>query len=123
MMTLGVNLLGIIIIVLIIWWFWFSTTKAKVIDESRLIEILVEDGVYTPARIEVAANQKFTLRFLRKDPGPCAEKVVFDQLDKSLVLPVNETVELELNLEEAGEYSFTCDMQMYRGSLIVKDSV
>lgn len=119
-MTLGVNLLGIIIIISIIWWFWLSTAQAKVIDKNQLIEILLEDGVYTPARIEVAANKKFTLRFLRKDPSPCAEKVVFDKLDKSLVLPVNQPVELELNIEEAGEYSFTCDMQMYRGSLLVK---
>ena len=120
MITLSVNLIGILIITAIIWWFWLSSVKAKSIDNNQLIEILVEDGVYSPARIEVPVNKKFTLRFIRKDASPCAEKVLFDKLDKTLILPIDQPVEIELNLAEAGEYAFTCDMQMYRGSLLVK---
>ena len=122
MMTLTVNLIGILIIAAIVWWFWLSSVKAKSIDNSQLIEILVKDGVYSPARIEVRANQNFTLRFIRKDASPCAEKVLFDKLDKILELPLDHSIEITLNIAEAGEYAFTCDMQMYRGSLLVKDS-
>lgn len=123
MIDLMINVLGLMLIAAIIWWFWMSSVKAKTIDNSQLIEILVEDGVYTPARIEVSANKKFTLRFIRKDASPCAEKVLFEGMDKNLVLPLGQPVEIELNLPTSGEFAFTCEMQMYRGSLLVKNSV
>lgn len=122
MIDLIINVLGLILITAIIWWFWMSSVKAKTIDSSQLIEILVEDGVYSPARIEVSANKKFTLRFIRKDASPCAEKVLFEGIDKNLVLPLGQPVEIELSLPTSGEFAFTCEMQMYRGSLLVKDS-
>lgn len=122
MIDLLINVSGLILIVAIIWWFWLSSVKAKTIDNSQLIEILVQDGVYSPARIEVSANKKFTLRFIRKDASPCAEKVLFEGIDKNLVLPLGQPVEIELSLPTSGEFAFTCEMQMYRGSLLVKDS-
>lgn len=35
-------------------------------------------------------------------------------------LPLNESVEIKLDIPAAGEYEFTCQMQMYRGSLVVR---
>lgn len=113
-----VNLVGLALIVLIIWWFWIrkpQTLKAS----SNEIDIVVDNGIYTPSRIEIKSGESVKLTFLRKDPSPCAEKVVFDDLDLSLDLPVNKKVSLTLNIEEAGEYSFTCQMKMYAGELIV----
>jgi len=119
-----VNAGGIILIVAIIWWFWLSSVKASQISASQLsgnqpIEIIVEDGVYSPARIEVPSNQELTLRFIRKDASPCAEKVIFTQLDKSLELALNKPTDIKLMIKEAGEYDFSCEMQMYRGRLLV----
>ena len=48
-----VNLAGIIAIVLIIWWFWLRQPKMLRARGAGPIEILVKDGVYSPARIEV----------------------------------------------------------------------
>jgi len=118
-MDMLINSVGLMLIAMIIWWFWMSSPKAKVAD-SQLIDILVEDGVYSPAIIEVPANQQITLRFIRKDASPCAEKVIFDTLDQNLELALSQPTELSLNIADAGEYDFTCEMQMYRGRLIVK---
>jgi len=118
-MDLLINSVGLILIAMIIWWFWMSSPKAKVVD-AQLIDILVEDGVYSPANIEVPANQQITLRFIRKDASPCAEKVIFETLDKSLELALGQPTELSLNIADEGEYGFTCEMHMYRGRLIVK---
>lgn len=118
-MDLLINMIGLILIAMIIGWFWMSSPKAKVVN-AQLIDILVEDGVYSPAIIEVPANQQITLRFIRKDASPCAEKVIFDKLDKSLELTLGQPTDLSLNIADAGEYDFTCEMQMYRGRLIVK---
>jgi plastocyanin domain-containing protein len=57
---------------------------------SGVIDVMVEGGVYAPARIEVSAGQPVTLRFLRKDPSPCAEKVLFDDLGIAADLPIDQ---------------------------------
>lgn len=115
-----INFIGVLMIVLIIWWFWIATARAVNINANRAIDILVKDGVYTPSRIEVPANQDVVMRFVREDASPCAEKVIFGELDKAFDLPLNQPVDVTLHINEPGEYHFSCDMQMYRGTLLVK---
>jgi plastocyanin domain-containing protein len=115
-----VNVAGLILVGLIVWWFWLSQPKAQR-AASNVIDVLVDNGVYTPARIEIRAGQPTTLRFLRKDPSPCAEKVLFDDLGIAADLPIDEPVEITVTPKAAGEYAFTCQMQMYRGTLVVAD--
>jgi len=119
MNILLVNLAGVVTIGLIVWWFWLSKPKAQR-ARSNVIEVLVEGGTYTPPRIEVEAGKDVTLRFLRKDASPCAERVIFEQLGINAELPINEPREIVVTAIDAGEYSFTCQMQMYRGSLVAK---
>lgn len=114
-----INSVGLILIVLIIWWFWIKKPQAFKAS-SEVINITVENGVYTPSRIEMKQGQKVKLVFLRKDPSPCAEKVIFDELGINVDLPVNKKIEVVLQPEKSGEYSFTCQMKMYTGNLIVK---
>lgn len=114
-----VNIAGLILVGLIAWWFWLSKPKAQR-AASRVIDVLVDGGVYTPARIEIPTGRPVTLRFLRKDPNPCAEKVLFDDLDVAADLPLEEPVFVVVTAKQAGEYAFTCQMQMYRGTLIAK---
>ncbi len=113
-----INLAGLAAIVFIVWWFWLSRPATKK-AASDVIDILVDHGVYTPARIEVPAGKPVTLRFLRRDVSPCAEKVVFDALGISADLPVNEPREVQLPPLPPGEIEFTCQMRMYRGTLVI----
>ena len=119
MYTVPVDAAGLAIIGLIVWWFWLSRPAARRADIAP-ITVVVEDGVYTPARIEAAQAQPVTLRFFRKDPSPCAAKVIFSDLGISADLPIGEEQELHLEPLPPGEYEFTCEMHMYRGSLLVK---
>lgn len=118
-MTALTNLLGLLLIAAIVWWFWLSRPRARRM-QSAVIEVRVADGAYQPARIEVPAGQPVTLRFLRTDPAPCAQTVVFDALNIFRHLPLNEPQELTLVLPRPGEYEFACEMRMYRGSLVAK---
>lgn len=120
MMLWIVNLAGLALIGLIVWWFWLYRPKAQRVAGSQPIEIVVADGVYTPARIEVPAGKAVTLRFLRKDPSPCAEKVIFGDLGLSRDLPLDRPQELSFTPEKPGEFEFTCEMGMYRGKLVVR---
>ena len=115
-----VNLSGIALIGFIVWWFWIARPTSVAAQQSGIIEIRVADGVYTPAHIELAAGQPVTLRFLRMDPTPCAEKVIFDKLDIVRDLTLNEATDIDITPKKPGEYAFTCQMQMYRGKLRVK---
>ncbi|MDH5436548.1 MAG: cupredoxin domain-containing protein [Gammaproteobacteria bacterium] len=120
-MDFVINLVALAIIGFIIWWFWLS--KAKTIRAaSNVMEIVVENGVYTPARIEIPINTPVILRFVRKDSGPCAEKVIFHELDINETLPLNKPRDIMINVDKAGEYTFTCEMQMYRGALVVNNN-
>jgi len=114
-----INALGAALIGFIVWWFWLSTPKAQRAVASGVIDVLVDGGVYTPARIEVAAGQPVTLRFLRKDPSPCAEQVVFADLGISHELPLNTPQDITLT-PAPGSHEFTCQMAMYRGTLIAR---
>ena len=115
-----VNVLGLAAIGLIVWWFWLSKPKAqRALGDT--IDIVVDAGVYTPGRIEVVAGRPIRLRFLRKDASPCAEKVLFDDLGIAADLPLGQPVEITVTPKQAGEYAFTCQMQMYRGTLVVRN--
>ncbi len=115
-----VNLAGLAVVGLIVWWFWRARPKALRATGTAPVEVRVENGVYTPARIEVAAGKPVTLRFLRKDPSPCAEKVLFDALGVSADLPLDRAVTVTVTPPAPGEYEFTCQMRMYRGRLTAR---
>lgn len=114
-----VNLLGALLIALIVWWFWLSRPRAQTAGAAS-VTVLVENGVYNPARIEARVGEPLVLRFVRKDAGPCAAKVIFEKLQISADLPLGKSYDLHLTPLAPGEYAFTCEMQMYRGSLVVK---
>lgn len=116
-----VDVAGLLAIGLIVWWFWLSKPKAQRAT-SDVIEIVVDAGVYTPGRIEVVAGKPVRLRFLRKDASPCAEKVLFDDLGIAADLPLGQPVEITVTPKQPGEYAFTCQMQMYRGALVVRNA-
>lgn len=114
-----VNGLGLVSILFVIGWFWLSKPRGRAATTADVIEILVDSGVYDPARIEVPQGQPVRLQFLRRDASPCAEKVIFNDLALSLDLPLNEPQSLEFTPDHAGEFEFTCQMGMYRGTLVV----
>lgn len=114
-----INLLGVALIVLIVWWFWLYQPGATLLAEEDLL-VVVENGTYQPARIKLPANQSVSLRFLRKDASPCSETLLIPKLQISETLPLNKTKRLTLPPMEAGRYDFNCQMQMYRGQLLVE---
>ena len=115
-----INLLGVLLIGLIVWWFWIYKSKEVSVDDGA-VTIIVDNGSYQPSRIRLPTGQATTLRFLRKDASPCAEMVVFSAFDISEELPLNKPKDINLPPMESGEYPFTCQMQMYRGELIIND--
>ena len=112
------NILGILLVVLIVWWFWLYEPKRQAIANEQVI--LVKNGVYEPAHIEVTQHGETQLKFLREDQSPCAATVVFPTLDISEELKLGQETIVALPALSKGVYPFGCQMQMYRGELFVK---
>ena len=115
-----INLIGLLLIALIIWWFWLYKPQKAVDSSDENITIVVNEGVYQPSRIKVAADKKTTLQFLRKDGSPCAATVVFPNIELSEELPLDVNKSVELPPMALGEYPFHCPMKMYSGTLVVE---
>lgn len=113
-----VNLAGFMLIGLIVWWFWMYKPKEVLVRDNNLL-ITVENGIYSPAHIKLEKGESAVLTFLRKDASPCAELVLFPELDISESLPLNKPVEINLPHVEEGDYDFHCQMQMYKGKLSI----
>jgi len=115
-----VNFTGILLIVFIVWWFWIYKNRSEAVAGETADDIVVDAGIYSPAVIHAEVGKPITLRFLRKDGNPCSEKVIFGDLNLSADLPLNTPYEVRLTPELTGEFTFTCQMAMYRGKLVVK---
>lgn len=113
-----INLAGIAVIGFIVWWFWFYRPAEQTKYSEKLI-IHVKDGIYSPAQISLPQGQKSKLRFFREDKSACAETVVFPELDISEALPVDQEAMITLPALKPGKYAFHCQMNMYRGTLII----
>ena len=117
-----INALGLAAIAFTLWWFWLAPKqqKSQIADVSEKLEILVRDGVYEPERVRVAAGKETLLHFRREDASPCSEWVLFPDLEVSAQLAVDKITEVKIPAADAGEYPFHCQMQMYRGILVVE---
>lgn len=97
-----------------------------------VVHAIVEQGVqkitvqvdkdYTPEHIVVQAGQRVQLNFLRQDPSACLAQVLIPDFGIAADLPLNETTTIEFTPEKAGEYAFTCGMNMFRGVIEVEPS-
>lgn len=106
------------------WWFLFSKTQSQRASTSQGIQELeiVVDGGYEPDRIVVNSGQPVRLNFLRKDPSSCLEKVLLPDFHKALDLQLNKITSVEFTPTQAGEYTFHCGMNMFRGVVKVQES-
>jgi len=119
MTTFVINFTGLLIITFIAYWFWFGKVKSTSAKASGYIEIKVKDGIYQPAHIRAKVGQTLILRFIRSDATPCAEQVIFDKLHIAKFLPLDAYVDIDIPTNQAGEFEFTCQMNMYRGKLTI----
>ncbi len=121
MLTIIINVIGALLILFIVWWFWLvKTGRQQRAKKGELIKVIVEGGVYTPDSIEAKRDQEINLQFLRKDSSPCAEAVIFADLDMSIDLPIDQPKQIKLKIDKPGVFEFTCPMGMYRGKLLIQ---
>ena len=119
---LFVTLGGVGAIACIVWFFWLwkhTGTRAALTSSGYQEALILVKGGYIPDVIVVERGRPVRLNFRREETADCSEMVIFGDFNKSAKLPAGETVPLELLPAQPGEYTFACQMGMYRGRLVV----
>jgi plastocyanin domain-containing protein len=92
------------------------------VTEAGVQEIKVTvKGGYSPDRIVIKKDQPVRLDFYRDETSSCSEQVVFGDFGIARNLPAFKTTPVEFTPRKAGEFTFTCGMNMLRGKLIVEE--
>ena len=106
-------------------WYFFLGERVRVraaIGAGGVQEINVRvKGGYEPEVIVVAKGRPVRLEFYRDETASCSETVVFGDFGIAKPLPAFRTTPVEFTPDRAGEFTFTCGMNMMRGKLIVED--
>ena len=113
----GVGLIGVEL-----WWFLLSKSKSRKADTAQGIQeaTITVDGGYEPDRIVVRVGQPVKLNFDRRDPSSCLEQVRFPDFGIAQDLKLNQVTPVEFTPQSPGQYSFTCGMNMFRGTVDVQ---
>jgi plastocyanin domain-containing protein len=115
---------GALAIAGIVWFFWLKKApgvRAALTSSGHQEAMVLVRGGYTPDTIVVERGRPVRLVFRREESSACSEQVVFDAFGKHASLPEGEQVAVELMPAEPGEYEFTCQMGMLRGTLVVEE--
>jgi RND family efflux transporter MFP subunit len=81
--------------------------------------VLTKDG-YKPDSINLRRGVPARLTFVREAEVTCGTEVVIPEYGIKLELPLNEPVIVAFTPNKAGEFTFSCGMNMLRGKLIVR---
>jgi plastocyanin domain-containing protein len=119
---MGVMAGGTAAIALVIWYFFGAreSVSATVSDAGvQEINVTVKGG-YSPDVILVREGMPVRLNFYRDETSSCSEQVIFGDFGIARNLPAFKTTPIEFTPGKAGEFTFTCGMNMLRGKLIVE---
>ncbi len=116
-------LLGGLLAIAFVLWYFFGEREAAAasVTESGVQEIKVTvKGGYSPDVIVVKEHVPVRLDFYRDETASCSEQVIFGDFGIARDLPAYKTTAIEFTPDKAGEFTFTCGMNMIRGKLIVE---
>lgn len=103
--------------IVVTYWF-FLMKKQKIVQVENETEIIV-DGGYNPEVISIPKDKTTKLYFKRIDPTECLEELVMPEFKIKRELPLNQKVMVELAPKRAGEFEYSCGMNMYHGKVKV----
>lgn len=116
-------LAGAVAMIAIVLWYFFGERKkvaASVTDTGvQKIKITVKGG-YSPDVIVVKRGVPVKLEFFRDETASCSDQVILGDFGIARDLPAYKTTAIEFTPDKAGEFSFTCGMNMLHGKLVVE---
>jgi plastocyanin domain-containing protein len=83
-------------------------------------KVTVSDRGFQPAKIRLRAGTPARITFVRTTDKACGAEVMFPSLNIKRPLPVNEPIVIEFTPTKSEELAFTCGMDMWRGTVVVR---
>lgn len=121
MQILGIVLILVVIGLYVLWLAFQRKQESAVVGAGGVQEAtVVVKGAYAPNIITVQVGKPVALTFDRQENAECSRFVTIDGLHIRQDLPADQKTTVCFTPEKAGEFSFTCDMGMYQGRLIVQ---
>ena len=120
--AVGVLVGGVAAVGLVLWYFFgprprvAATATAAGVQE---VSVTVKGG-YSPDVIVVTQGRPVRLNFYRDEMSSCSEQVVLGDFGIARDLAAHQTTPVEFTPRTAGEFTFTCGMNMMRGRLVVR---
>ena len=103
-------------------WFFFDSrpeaNRAALDNEVQRLDVLLKGG-YTPQHLEAVAGVPLEITFDRQESGDCTSRVVFPDFAVSAALSAYDKTVVRLLPDRAGEFTFSCAMNMIHGTLTV----
>lgn len=113
---------GMALIALVLWYFFGereAVAAAATDGGVQQIKITVKGG-YSPDVVVVKQGRPVRLDFYRDETASCSEQVVFGDFGIARDLPAYRSTTVEFTPQKAGEFTWTCGMNMLRGKLVVE---
>ena len=96
-----------------------ADAQSRKAARSQSAKVVIGNYGYDPASIRLKRGVPAKVTFLRISESTCATEIVFAEYGIRRELPLNQAVTVTFTPRKAGEFSFTCGMNMHRGKLIV----
>ena len=113
----GIALIGVVL------WYFFGEREAVAASEAaggvQEVKITVKGG-YSPDVVVVRQGRPVRLDFYRDETASCSEQLILGDFGIARDLPAYQTTPVEFTPDRAGEFTWTCGMNMLRGKLIVQ---
>lgn len=99
-----------------------SRARAARPDPARggAVTIRVEGG-YDPDTVIAPRGKPLRLLFDRREDSPCSDEIVFPDFGIRRRLPAHAVSEIVITPDRAGEFPFSCGMNMLHGKIVVVD--
>ncbi len=103
-------------------WYFFGPKRAgrvELQDGVQVVRVTLNGG-YSPDLIDgVRPGVPVRVLFDRQESGDCTSRVVMPDFKVNAALPAYRTTAVEFVAPQAGEYRFTCGMNMVSGTIRV----
>lgn len=87
---------------------------------TNAVAIAVTEDGFRPEVVHVKAGAPVTLSVTRTTDKTCATELVLKEYGIDRELPLNQTVTITFTPTNAGQLTYACGMDMYKGSIVVE---
>ncbi|MTV81529.1 cupredoxin domain-containing protein [Secundilactobacillus folii] len=77
-------------------------------------------GGYQPSVVNLKKGVPATISYTRTSDQGCLDVVHSRELNFEEALPLNETKTVQINTDQAGEFGFSCGMDMFHGKVVIQ---